>query len=179
MTHTPPVGPDGMAQSTTADPAAGADAVPAPRWVPVAALAIALVAVVLAIVGWFRPPTGPGKFSEGQTAQAKKDVCATVTNVRQAVGINTHRRNAQGDAAGALAVAANARLALYSGGAYLQSQLANEPATPDDLAETAEAMANTIQKLGIGYLADATETNLQPLRDDLTDELDKLNDLCT
>jgi hypothetical protein len=164
-----------------AGPASDAPAAKTPamqQWMPLIALAVALVAVALALIGWFRPSTGPGKFSDEQRAEAKTQVCAATTNVREGVSINTYRRNTQGDAAGALAVAANARLALYGGGAYLQNQLDEHPATPSDLADAVSAMADTIQNLGINYLADAPDTAQQPLRDSLTTELQQLNELC-
>jgi hypothetical protein len=141
-------------------------------------LIVALIAVVLAIVGWFRPSTGPGSFTDQQRAAAAAAICKMSASVESAVGINTHRRNVDGGPAGALAVASNARLALYGGGAYLQNQLTNQPATPDDLADAVSSMGQTLQQLGIGYLADAHDTDLQPLRDDLNSQIQQINDLC-
>jgi hypothetical protein len=171
MTHnSPSSGPSGASS--------GANTSTPPRWVPLAALVVAVIAVGLAIVGWFRPPSGPGSFNGEQTAEAKTRICTQTTSVRKAVGINTHRMNPTGDGAGALGVMANARLALYGGGAYLQNLLDQEPATPDDLAKAVGAMANTIQELGINYLADAPDTAQQPLRDELNSQIGQINELC-
>lgn len=83
-----------------------------------------------------------------------------------------------GDPIGALAVAANARLALYGGGGYLRDRVAMEPASPPDLAKAINAMANTLQELSIGYLAGAPNYTQDPLRRDLDSELDQINGLC-
>ncbi len=149
-----------------------------PSWLPLAALAISIVAVAVSTFGWFQS-SGPEKFSAEKVADAKKQICQASTNVHQAVVTNTHRTNpAHGDPGAALAVAANARLALYGGGAYLQDRLAKQPATPSDLAKAVDSLASTLQGLGIGYLAGAPEAAQQPLRKDLNSEFDQVSKLC-
>jgi hypothetical protein len=77
---------------------------------------------------------------------------------------NTHLAGPnQHDPAGQLAIAANARLALLGGGAYLRDRVATQPATPADLAQAVNSMANTIEQLGVGYLSGATNIVLDPL----------------
>lgn len=145
------------------------------------ALVIAVAAVVLAVIGWFRPSTGPGKFSDQQAQDAKQQICQVVGTVRQATSINTNMENpTPGDPAGGLAVAANARLALYGGGGYVLGRLAAEPATPADLAKAATTMANTMQELSINYLAGAAADSSvqQPLRENLSSVLSDLDQLC-
>jgi hypothetical protein len=150
-----------------------------PSWLTFAALAIALVAVAFSVFGWFLPTSHSEKFTAEQVRDAKKQICQVSTNVRQAVVTNTHRTNPiHGDPGSALAVAANARLALYGGGAYLQDRLAKQPATPADLAKAVDSLASTLQGLGIGYLADAPDSAQQPLRKDLNSELEQVNKLC-
>jgi hypothetical protein len=150
-----------------------------PSWLTFAALAIALVAVAFSVFGWFLPASNSEKFTSEQVANAKKQICQVSTSVHQAVVTNTHRTNpVHGDPGSALAVAANARLALYGGGAYLQDRLAKQPATPPDLAKAVDSLASTLQGLGIGYLADAPDNAQQPLRNDLNSELEQLNKLC-
>jgi hypothetical protein len=150
-----------------------------PNWLTYAALAIAVVAVIFSVVGWFLPASNSATFSAEQAADAKKQICQVSTSVRQAVVTNTHRANpVHGDPGSALAVKANARLALYGGGAYLQDRLAKQPATPADLAKAVDSLASTLQALGIGYLADATDSAQQPLRKDLNSGLDQVNKLC-
>jgi hypothetical protein len=82
------------------------------------------------------------------------------------------------DQIGTLAVAANARLALLGGGAYLRDRLDAEPATPADLAKALKAMAGTMEQLGINYLAGSTSTAQDLLRNNLDKEIAAINKLC-
>ncbi len=150
-------------------------------WLSLAALVVAVIAVALAVVVWFRPMSGAasGHFTDQQSADAKANVCGAYLSVRKAVVINTHLNNpVQGDQIGALAVAANARLALYGGGDYLRQRLHADPATPDDLAKAVGSMADTLEKLSIGYLSGAPELAQDPLRRDLDGEIKQINGLC-
>ncbi|HET9876341.1 MAG TPA: hypothetical protein VFQ37_11325 [Mycobacterium sp.] len=152
-----------------------------PAWIALAALAVAVIAVALAVIGWFRPSTGPGKFGDQDKQDAKGRICAVTSTVRQATSLNTNMANpVAGDPIGALAVAANARLALYGGGGFLHERLAEEPATPADVRQAVDAMADTLQELGINYLAGepADSPKQQPLREKLTSQLGEIDNLC-
>ena len=149
------------------------------RWTTLAALAIALIALALAIAAWFRPAQSAPTFTGQQTADAKTNVCSAYTAVHQAVVMNTHLANPDPkNPIGQLAVAANARLALLGGGAYLRDRLAAEPAAPADLTKAVTSMANTIEQLGVGYLAGLNST-LDPLRQELNSEIAQINGVCT
>lgn len=151
------------------------------RWPMFAALAIAVIAAAVAIAGWFRPApeNASPTFTDQQTAQAKTNVCSAYTAVHQGVVRNTHLADSnQNDPAGQLAIAANARLALLGGGAYLRDRIATQPATPADLAQAVNSMANTIEQLGVGYLAGATNIVLDPLRHDLDSQVTQIDKLC-
>jgi hypothetical protein len=148
------------------------------RWPTFAALAIAVLAVVIALFGWFRPSSSP-TFTGQETADAKTNVCTAYTIARQAVVINTHLANPHGDdPVGTLAVAGNARLALLGGGAYLRDRLDAEPATPADLAKAIKSMAGTTEQLGINYLANLSGEAQDPLRKNLDQEIKIINQLC-
>lgn len=152
-----------------------------PPVLTLAALALSVVAVILGVVGIFKPSTGPGKFNDDQRSDAKTAMCAAQSTVRQATGINTNMVNpVPGDPAGDLAVAANARLALYGGGGFLHNQLEATPATPADLAKAVGEMATTMQTLSINYLAGASPNDSvqAPLRDSLKAEIAELDNLC-
>jgi hypothetical protein len=138
------------------------------RWPTLAALALAAIAVAVAIAAFFRPMhASTPSFSAQQAADGKTHVCAAYITVRQGVVTNTHLANpVPNDPAGQLAVAANARLALVGGGAFLRDRVAAEPAAPADLAKAAGSMGNTIEELGIGYLAELNSA-LGPLRQNL------------
>jgi hypothetical protein len=150
------------------------------RWPTFATLAIAVLALATAALALFHPLHGGSPtFTAQETADAKKNVCTASTIARQAVVINTHLVNPRGgDQIGTLAVAANARLALLGGGAYLRERLDAEPATPADLAKAVKAMARTIDQMGINYLAGATSVVQQPLRSDLDKEITAITKLC-
>jgi hypothetical protein len=120
--------------------------------------AVALVSGV-AIGAWFRPlpdnkaPAPPAPtYTDHQIADAKASVCAAFGKVHQAVSENTGRSGGD-DPTAILAVAANARIALYDGGDYLLTELAEQPATPPDLAKAVRSLASVLQELAIDYLA--------------------------
>ncbi|WP_375487204.1 hypothetical protein [uncultured Mycobacterium sp.] len=140
-----------------------------PILIALASLAVALVAIGIAVAAWLRPiPAIPGNpptsmpgapaFTEEQIAAAKNTICAAYRTVHRAVGVNTSRN--EGDDPTTLAVLANARLAIYGGGGYLFTKLAEEPATPPGLASAIRMLANAYQDIAIGYMADMQKTDL-------------------
>ena len=74
--------------------------------------------------------------------------------------------------------AANARLALLGGGAYLRDRIAGQASPPADLAKALNSFAGTIEQLGVNYLANAGNAAQAPLRRDLDGEITQLNKLC-
>jgi hypothetical protein len=149
------------------------------RWHVLAALVIAVIAAAVAILAWFYPHRSASHFSDEQTAAAKKNVCSADAAIHHAVVANTHLANPDPNSPiGQLAVAANARLALLGGGVYLRDRLAAEPAAPADLAKAVTAMANTIERLGINYLAGASTTVQDPLRHELDSQIGQINGQC-
>jgi hypothetical protein len=150
-----------------------------PRVFTIIALALATIAVAIAIAAWFRAGHGAPSYSADQTSQAKTNICTAYMTVRQGVVQSTHVTSPKpDDPVGQLAVAANARIALLGGGGYLHDHLAAEPATPADLAKAVTSMSNTIEQLGVNYLAGADSTMQNPLRKDLDGEITQLNGLC-
>jgi hypothetical protein len=142
-----------------------------------AALVIAVVALGLSIAAWLRPAHERPSFS--QSGDAKTNLCAAYKVVHQAVVTNTHLASPGAkDPGGQLAVAANARLALLGGGAYLRDTLAAQTAPPADLAKAADSLAATIEQLGVNYLANVSDEIQKPLRHDLDSEIATLNKLC-
>jgi hypothetical protein len=49
---------------------------------------------------------------------------------------------------------------------------------PKDLANTADALADTVQQLEVDYLADTGDNTRQPLRNALTTQIADVNKLC-
>ncbi|MCV7166447.1 hypothetical protein H7I75_19980 [Mycobacterium stomatepiae] len=126
------------------------------------------MALGVAIGSWFHPvpdnkpsPTpSAATFSEQQIAAAKTKVCATYQKVHQAVLVNTGRSGGT-DQTAVLGLAANARIALYDGGDYLLRTLADEPATPSEVAAAVRRLANSYQELAIGYMAEASQSETE------------------
>jgi hypothetical protein len=124
-----------------------------------ASLVIALVAIGLAIGWWFRPlpsikasSTSPAPgYTDQQAADAKAHVCAAFGQVDRALDV-AQSLGGSGDPTAILAVATSAREALDFGSRYLPATLANEPATPSDLAMAVRKQADAYQKLMIGYM---------------------------
>ncbi|OSC41713.1 hypothetical protein B8W66_07790 [Mycobacterium decipiens] len=152
-----------------------------------ATLAVAVVALGVGIVGWFHPqphsdpvatPSAP-TFTDQQVSDAKEHVCAAHRIVRQAAILNTNQANpVPGDPTGDLAVAANARLALYSGGDYLLRRLSAEPATPAELSDAVRSLANALQALALNYLAGTPDSVVTPLRLALEEDTRSVDPLC-
>lgn len=128
---------------------------------PVIALIVALAALGLA--GWaaFKPSARDAApvFTDAQQAEAKATLCAAIDLVRKGVSLNTNLQPPGGDAdvTGALAVAANARVALSGGGQYLLARI--DPAVPQPLSDDAGAFANTLLDIGAASTAGALNTD--------------------
>ncbi len=122
-----------------------------PKWVAPAALVIAVIAIGVAVWTLLNPPKEKAvELTAQEPAESRADVCAAFNTVRTAVSLQTHADIGR-DPAAVQAVAANARLAMSSGGSYLLARL--EPATPPDLADAVRAFANGLQDIAINTLA--------------------------
>ncbi|HEX9834790.1 MAG TPA: hypothetical protein VGA66_17195 [Mycobacterium sp.] len=135
--------------------------------VSVLALVVALVAVGLAVWALVRQPPSPSEpaqpasvFTGAMTDDPKGSVCEAFNVVRNGVQLNTNMQAPGGppDVTGAMAVAANARLSLSDGGAYLLARL--QPSTPPELADAVRTFAN--QLLDIGARSTAGIPNTDP-----------------
>ncbi|MDX1882742.1 hypothetical protein [Mycolicibacterium sp. 120270] len=117
--------------------------------VSVAALVVALVAAGLAVWALMSKPSTEGQvFTGTETDDPKASICEAFTVIRNGVQINTNLQPPGGpeDVTGSMAVAANARLALYDGGQYLLARL--QPDTPPELAEQIRKFANNLMDIG-------------------------------
>ncbi len=98
-------------------------------------------------------------YTESQRTEAKTTICSAADLVRRGVSLNTNLQPAGGpeDVTGALAVAANSRVALYDGGQYLIARL--DPATPQDLADAVRNFANALMDIAAAATAGAQNTD--------------------
>jgi hypothetical protein len=123
------------------------------RWPPFIAIAIALIGVAVGFVGWFRPtphnnqPPPKPTYSAQQTADAKAKVCAAVGKLDRAVSV------AKGLPKGPdpLVASINVRQIFDVFSRHLLATLAEEPATPADLATAVRKQADTLAEVVIGY----------------------------
>jgi hypothetical protein len=144
------------AEEVSAD--AGAPPAPRPgrsrwsRWVAVIGPAIAVIAIAVAAWLVLHPPkaSSPAAVTDQQIADAKARACIAFNTVRSAVSLQTHA-DPGGDPAAVQAVAANARLSMAAGGAYLLARL--DPSTPPPLAAAIRTFADDLQDIAMNTLA--------------------------
>lgn len=90
-------------------------------------------------------------FTDSQREEAKAKVCDAFLVVSTGVANSSGLQAADGDAIGAIAIATNARLALYGGGQYMLNRV--DPATEPQLAEAARAFGNALMDVGAAAVA--------------------------
>jgi hypothetical protein len=143
--------------------------------------AITLVAVGAAVAAWLRPmpdiksaaPRTP-TFSDQQVADAKSKVCAAYTKIHHAVDINAPRNGGDNPMA-QLTVAVNMRQVYVIGSAFLLTTLADEPATPGDLAAATSKVARLFQ----GLTLDGLTSDINAQENDAVNETGtKIEGLC-
>jgi len=150
-----------------------------------ASLAIALVAAGLAIGCWFRPLPGtnaPQKpptpnYTGAEITDAKTSVCAAYQKVNHALSV-ANARNGGTDPTEGLAVATSTRQVLDAGSRYLLTKLAEEKATPTDLATAVRKLATEYQELTIDYLADVSDSDMQPSFHASDQATAKIDEIC-
>jgi phage tail sheath gpL-like len=146
-------------------------------------LVVALLVVLgIALVGWFRPlpnnkPQSPTTHTDQQVAAAKASICAAYQQVRRALVV-AGARNGGSDPTASLAVATASRQALDVGSRYLLTKLAEEPATNPDLATAVRKLADLYQQIMVSYLADANDSEINPLRQAAEQPTATNNGLC-
>jgi hypothetical protein len=149
------------------------------RWPVVVMFTITLVAVVAAIAAWLRPmpetksavPSAP-TFTDQQVIDAKSIVCSACAKIHRAVNTNVTRTGG-GDPTAQLAVAVNMRQVYVAGSAHLLTALADEPATPSDLATASRKIARLFQTSDVGRDQRNRRNHPKPLQMNRTATLDR------
>ncbi|ORW21514.1 hypothetical protein AWC18_08845 [Mycolicibacter nonchromogenicus] len=122
---------------------------------------------------------GSDKFSGAEVEAAKKDMCAAVVLARQAVANNMHLKNPEPENPVAqLAVAANARLSLTAGAAYLRGRLDADPAAAPEIVETTQKVAGALERLNLSYLVGQPNEEREQLGHDLDNHIAAMGKLC-
>ncbi|WP_197379225.1 hypothetical protein [Mycolicibacterium mengxianglii] len=136
------------------------------------ALVIACAALGLWVYTWLQSRETQ-EYTLEQQAAAKATACSAYSTVRTGVATNTNLTppGGEGDVTGALAVAANARVALISGGEYVLNRL--DPATPAQLADPLRQFGNALMDFGAAATAGALNTD--PGQAALLQQIDGLN----
>lgn len=156
-----------------------------PRWHAFSALAIALIALAVGLVGWFRAvphndrPAPKPTYTDQQVAAAKANVCAAFGKLERAVDVV----NAAPDGSNAneqLASATGTRQVFDVFSRCLLSKLSEEPATPPDLATAVRNEASSLQDAVIEYLAGFTkgDPEMQPVVEANTEAADTIRQIC-
>lgn len=178
VSNVPPPQPPPPAWATAASPTGSRPS----RGLAIVSLVIAFVAIGIAVGAWFRPlpknePPRAPSYSSQEVAEAKGRVCAAYAKVHHAVLANTGR-SGENDPTTLLALAANARIALFDGGEYLLKVLAREPAIASELAVATQALADSYQQLALDYLAEATDADIAKSRQTIETTGSKVREIC-
>jgi len=125
-----------------------------------------------------QPPPNP-TFTAQQTADAREKVCAAFDKLARAVEVAKAVPH-DNDANGTLAAATTMRQVFDVGGRYLSATLAEEPATPADLATAVRKESSSFQEGVMGYLDGLTnsDTQMKPLLDANTEAAETIRGLC-
>ncbi|MFM8597851.1 MAG: hypothetical protein ACKOB8_02425 [Mycobacterium sp.] len=125
----------------------------AARWIAPLALVIALLAAGAA--GWALVKPEPKTATPGAVADPKVEVCGAFKTVSEAVSLRTNITPPADlgpvTAFATEAIAANARLAMAGGAAYLLDKL--PPNTPEELAGDVRSLADDLNTIAMNALA--------------------------
>jgi hypothetical protein len=152
------------------------------RWPTLVALAVGLIGVAVGFVGWFRPaphdnsPPAKPTYTAEQVAGAKTKVCTEFGKLDRAVGVN----NALPRGSDPVVAAVNSRQIFDVFSRHLLATLAEEPATPADLAAAVREQASTLEDAVIGDEDGFSNSDpeLRPVVDANSASAEKIRRLC-
>jgi hypothetical protein len=131
-------------------------------------LVVALIAIAVAIGAWFKPAneappsadTAP-KFSDQQTADAKKALCSARNKAFEALKGSGGQHS--DDPTSAFIITVNTRLAIHESTDYLRHTRDVNQAAPPDLAANIEDLASVYEDMLLAQLASAPTDQLNAL----------------
>jgi len=145
---------------------------------------VALLAVTAAACATLLALGLPPFHAHGSQQQLRSDpsqnkaLCELYDQVQDAVQLNTNMSSPDDTPTGTLAVAANARVALFVGAELLRQGLHDNPNASPNLSKKLGETASTLDGLVLGYLDNKSEDQLTPLRRDLDSEFAVLDVQC-
>lgn len=162
------------------DTTSGSGSASVTQIIAIAAVVIGLIAAGIGGYALYEVKHQAKTYSEAEQDAAKIALCDAMKTVSKGIAINTNLAAPGGpqDTTGALAVAANARLALITGGQYLLNKI--DPAAPADLATATRKYANTLLDIGAAATSGAqTDDPQQKVRlDDAGADSKQITDIC-
>ena len=168
------------AKDSGATSASGGGSVSVTQIIAIAAVVIGLIAAAIGGYALYEVKHQDKTYTQAEQDTAKIAVCDAMKTGSKGIAINTNLTAPGGpeDTTGALAVAANARLALITGGQYLLNRI--DPAAPADLATAARKYANTLLDIGAAATSGAqTDDPQQKVRlDDAGADSKQVSDIC-
>lgn len=120
------------------------------RWLAPVATVISLLAAAASVWALLKPVPAPEPVGNPAAADPKAQACNAFFLVSQGVAIQS-RKDLGPDPAAREAVAANARLAMAGGAAYLRDTVPSN--TPAELAEPLRTFADQLQTIAQYYLS--------------------------
>jgi hypothetical protein len=145
------------------------------------AIVIALIAVAVAVGAWFRPapkPDTPGvkTYSEEEVADAKEAVCGAFQQTQQTLKVTGSKTGDNPTASFIIAV--NSRLAIQTVSSYLRSIAENQPASPKDLSDNINGLADLYRSILLKQMAEVSQPELEPLYNSLDKSVDDVIQAC-
>ena len=152
------------------------------RWPTFAALAIALIALAIGLLGWLHPvqhnnqPPPKPIYTEQQTADSKAKICTAFGKLDRAVDVLKALPNGSDP----LIAAIDTRQVFDVFSRYLLATLAEEPATPADLANAVREQASTLEGVVIAYQDGfgTSDPEAKPMVDANSASADTIRRLC-
>jgi hypothetical protein len=142
-----------------------------------------VIAIALGVVALLRPAAQAAapaevapQYSEQQVADAKKTVCSDYDKVFKAVTATGAQRS--DDPNLKFVISLDVRLATQFGSNFLRNSLADNPASPSDVADAVRDLISTWDKIILAQIGGAQESELTPSYAELDSAGDKIRQVC-
>jgi len=147
----------------------------------IVALVVSLLALALAAVACFRPThdgasATPPQYSDQQVADAKKNVCDAYDTAYKAIqGASSYTSE---DPNQKFMIALHVRLAFTSAADYILATLSQNPVGPQDVLDSARKVAMSYQKLVLMRSAQAPDSEIDLLGNEIHEAEASLTQVC-